>query len=162
MKKPPNRWEIAGGVLAAAFGLSVIGFLIERHVESNGQTKKITATPTRCRLAPGSLTHAISFELNGATGIRFVRAVRSRDFQRPLYFVAGQLQGPGLGDAGSFAVWATTKLNGEGFVMSADAIAKQFSRFPRASGPYASADFTSDGYSDASDCSLHAAADAGQ
>ncbi len=55
-----------------------------------------------------------------------LRAVRSRDYSK-VYFVAAELDGPGLSGNGHVAVWATNEIRGYGLTFAVDGYAKQFS-----------------------------------
>ncbi len=59
--------------------------------------------------------------------------LRSRDYSK-VYFVAAELDGPGLSGSGHIGVWATNEIRGYGLTFAADGYAKQFSGYGEGPG----------------------------
>jgi hypothetical protein len=122
------------------------------------ETPKPTATPaptvvSRCVEVPAALIEAIAsgLETGGEASLRNVFAVRSNDYSE-VYFVAGDIQGPGLDGDDEIGIWATNSLEGRGLILAADGFAQQFSVWPDADKTDAEISWTDDGGREAKDC----------
>jgi hypothetical protein len=92
-----------------------------------------SAAASRCLSVPMPLIRAIQTGLDPGLRLRAGRAVKSRDF-RSVYFVSGDIQGPGLRGTRDIATWATNKLRVGGLIYSAEAVAREFSDWGRGPG----------------------------
>lgn len=112
------------------------------------------AVASRCEVPGRQLVDLLSGALTvkGGGSLRFAAAVRSRDYES-VYFVAADVQGPGIDGPNDVAVWATTRLDGSGTFLSVDAVAKGFSSLPDASKTDAHLSLSDDGVDEARKCS---------
>lgn len=91
-----------------------------------------TVDPERCEVPVLNLVDGISTGLtaHGDASLRGARAVRSADFER-VWFVAADIQAPGLEGDDEIAVWAVTgdvtSYKWSGLITSASGRARQFS-----------------------------------
>ncbi len=87
----------------------------------------------------------------GAT-LRGFQAVRSKDFEQ-VFFVAAELEGPGLDGDDQIGVWATNIIDTYGCrYLSISAIAKEFSNFPDGDTTDANVTMNDDGANLATEC----------
>jgi hypothetical protein len=83
---------------------------------------------TRCVPAGSTVIDGISEGLT-VTGGGFLRngwAVRSDDFRR-IYFVGGEIDGPGIEGDGNVGLWAVNSLDEPALVFSINSTAREFS-----------------------------------
>lgn len=80
------------------------------------------------------------------------QAVKSGDYENA-YFVAAELDGPGLNDDGDVAVLFTNRIDEVGVIMAVNEVAKAFFVWPDADGTDADATMERDGAEAAVDCS---------
>lgn len=95
--------------------------------------KAVSATTikenARCQAVPQPTIAWIAngLTVTGGGSLRFVRAVKSKDFNS-IYFVTADLQGSGLEGKSDLATWVVNRLDGDSRVTySVDAVAKEFS-----------------------------------
>lgn len=103
-------------------------------------TKSAPAYPA----ASQSQVEAIRFGLEDGLTTGATASVKSNDF-RNIYFVAAELLGPGLD--GAVGVWAMND-NADSMIFSVDAIADEFSGYPRGSRTQAGISMADDGASE--------------
>jgi len=73
---------------------------------------------------------ASGLTVSGGGSLRDGWAVKSNDFNS-LYFIAAEIDGPGLEGNGEIGLWATNRLEpGQGLILSVDSFAKEFSVWP--------------------------------
>jgi hypothetical protein len=97
--------------------------------EETTPVEETTMETSLCEKVPKSLVRAIESGLTvqGGGQLKGAKAVKSNDFES-VYYVSAELQGPGLEGSGDIATWATNSLKaGEGLILAADAVAKEFS-----------------------------------
>ena len=83
---------------------------------------------SRCMRIPAqeSRDFVLQMDIEGLTGIRYIMAVESTDVD--FWFVAMDLEGPGLESPTDIAVWATEQIEPfEGHFIPADELATRFS-----------------------------------
>jgi hypothetical protein len=105
----------------------------------------------KCKSATPPLVAAISAGLDDGLTLRNVVAVRSRDFKKA-YFVAGEVEGPGLEGSGDVGVWVTNSPSGNGLIYSVDAVAEEFSDWGPGGQTDAKFSMSDDGASAAQRC----------
>lgn len=67
--------------------------------------------------------------VQGGGSISEAAADRSNSFQR-IYFIAAEIEGPGLEGSGDVGVWASNRLEGgAGLTFSVNAMAEEFAQF---------------------------------
>lgn len=117
---------------------------------------------SRCYSAPQELTQVLETGLTaqGSESLRNAYAVRSNDYEN-VWFVAADIQAPGLEESKDVGVWATnglelkdgslTYLNGS--IIAADGIAREFSTWGTA-GDFSERTFSrsDDGFEEVIDC----------
>lgn len=116
----------------------------------------------RCIVPPASALDWIALGLypEDGTELSDTWAVRSDDFEN-VWFVASDLDGPGMDGPDEIALWATSALDEDGqhapgdggVVLSVNGIAAEFSDWPEAGDRATDAD---DGAEDALDCAAGA------
>lgn len=86
------------------------------------------ATASRCEEASRSLLDEVASMLtvSGGGTLRDGMLVRSNDFDY-VFFLAAEIDGPGLTERGDIGIWATNEPEGSGLILSADAVANEFS-----------------------------------
>lgn len=98
------------------------------------------ASASRCLFVAPKVASAIASGLTARGGsIRGVQAVRSHDFKR-IYFVAADIQEPGLMGKDEIAIWATNRIASYGAIWSVDRLALAFTDW--ANGPQTDAQFS--------------------
>jgi hypothetical protein len=113
-----------------------------------------SAVPGNCERASRVLLAAIAtgLEVTGGKGTLSRGFVaRSTDFEK-VYFVAGEIQGPGLEGKGDVGVWATNSKRAEGLIMAVDGVAQEFSDWGDADKTDAAIDQSADGVEEARAC----------
>ena len=106
---------------------------------------------SRCEAVPAHTVLAIEegLTVNGGGSLRAARMVRSADFER-VWFVAADLQGPGLNGPADIGVWATNNQGATGSsYFAVDGVAKEFSDWGDAGGRFSLA---ADGVRESRDC----------
>ena len=82
-----------------------------------------------CLDVPSELVDGIATGLtvSGEGMLTHAQAVRSQDYQR-IFFVAAEINGPGLSGNGDIGLWVTNSLEaGGGLIFAVDAMANEFS-----------------------------------
>lgn len=156
MRRIPLIPAILAGVLALGILSAVLGGF---EGESGDQPTSVEparteAPPSRCESVPASMVDVISegLTVQGGGSISNAAAVRSEDFER-LYFIAAEIEGPGLEGAGDIGVWASNRLEGgAGMLFSVDHIAREFSVYGSGGRTDASITMVDDGARAAVDC----------
>ena len=121
---------------------------------SSSGGSRVTAATASCGRAPGSLVADLNSGLtvDGGGSLSNVYTVRSGDFSSG-YFVAGDIDGPGLEGDGDTAVWLVSGTPANpGLILSVDGMAKEFSVFPDAARSDAQATMADDGAREAERC----------
>lgn len=74
-----------------------------------------------------AIAQGLTVDGGGTLDASTARAVRSADFER-VYFIAAEIDGPGMEAAGEVGVWASNRLEpGAGLVFAVDGLAHEFS-----------------------------------
>lgn len=125
------------------------------------QMQEVEETETsRCLAVPDVIVTRLNDGLNMSGGsIKNLSAVKSTDFSS-VYFISGELDGPGLEREGDIATFMTNKLDYDGATFSADAIATEFSDWPDITKTNVLADggvslgalMSSDGFKESREC----------
>lgn len=134
----------------------------EQTTETTSAPAETTTTTTepeaeaasRCEEVPADMLDAIAsgLTLDGEGTLRSGAAVRSDDFEK-LYFIAAEVDAPGLEAEGDVAVWASNSLQpGGGMILAVDGLAKEFSEWPAGDSTDANITSTDDGVSEARSC----------
>jgi hypothetical protein len=114
-----------------------------------------TATQTRCETPTEALVGIIASRLIvfGGGSLRNAQAVKSKDFDQ-VYFVAADIQGPGLEGSADIAVWAANRLDGTSglILLTVNNVAKEFSDWPDGARSDAKVAMTDDGAEEARIC----------
>lgn len=108
----------------------------------------------RCQSVPDGKLQDIKSGLtvDGEGSISDGAAVRSDAFER-LYFIAAEIDGPGLEGSGDIGVWASNRLEGgQGLLMSVSEIAVEFSVFRDGGKTDARVEMADDGAHEAAQC----------
>ncbi len=85
---------------------------------------------SRCEEVPESFVKRIESGINTQSIIlRNAKAVKSNDFES-VYFISADLQGPSLEGDNDIATFATNKMDYNGSIFSADAVADEFFDWP--------------------------------
>jgi endonuclease YncB( thermonuclease family) len=130
------------------------------HVETQSNAQQQPAQSSapkrdaRCENVSNYVQEALIEGLTNGTGatLRGFQAVRSNDFEE-VYFVAAELEGPGLDGDDQIGVWATNDIDSYmGIYMSVNEIAKEFSEFPDGDTTDAYVTMNDDGAELASKC----------
>lgn len=112
-------WGIA---VVAVVILIVIVVVVRRGDDSDGGGPAAEAT---CQVAPSSVVGKIAGGLEDGLSLRrayYAPASRGPEW----YFVAGDLEGPGLEGNDEIATFATSDLGGGGLTFAVDAVANEF------------------------------------
>jgi hypothetical protein len=91
---------------------------------------------SRCLRVSNALKRGIAEGLTVDGGGRLGRAaaVRSKDFER-VFYVSADILGPSIEEGDAVGTWATNSLKvGEGLIIAADSIAREFSDWGEAAG----------------------------
>ena len=138
-------------VVAVAFAVVSLG-------GGDGGDGDAGSQPDRCEAVAQAVVAAMAegLTVEGGGSLRNAMAVRSGDFEK-VWFLAADLQGPGLESSQDIAVWATNDIVGLGSVFSVDEVAKEFSQW--GDGGRTDADLTmdDDGAEEAAQCARGAA-----
>jgi hypothetical protein len=120
-------------------------------------TSQPTSSPAASRCSPASpaLVNAISTGLQERLTLRNARVVRSSDFDQA-YFIAADLDGPGLDGDADIATWVSNRSDGTGSVYSVGAVAAEFSDWGRGEETDAGFALSDDGASEAGACARSA------
>ena len=128
---------MARKLLAAIVTLVIVGMLVPGNLNAQDPTPK--PEHDRCIIPDQAVIDWISLGLypQDGTYLRHVWAVKSDDFEN-VWFVAADIEGPGMDDDDEVAIWATNALtregkpqpSGGGFVWSNSGFAKEFSDWP--------------------------------
>lgn len=121
------------------------------------ETEMVEAS--RCLEVPDVMVTRLNDGLNIRGGsIKNLSAVKSDDFSS-VYFISGELDGPGLEREGDVATFMTNKLDSTGMTFSADAVATEFSDWPNITstnllgeGVSLGVLMASDGFRESQDC----------
>jgi hypothetical protein len=109
----------------------------------------------RCLDVPLGIVGAIAAGIDFTTSAepRGAQAVKSGDFET-VWFVAADLEGPGLDGEGDIGVWATNniELAGMGTIMAVNEVAQDFTDWPDADSTDAAITMSADGAEEARDC----------
>lgn len=110
----------------------------------------------RCEPVSRALLDGIETGLtvSGGGSLSSGQAVRSDDFEQ-VWFVAAEIDGPGLEGDGDIGLWATNSVPGgspEGLIFAVDAIAREFSDWGAGGATDAQLSTGDDGASEAVDC----------
>jgi len=107
----------------------------------------------RCVVTDALVLRGISqgLTVTGGGWLRFGQAVRSDDFHRA-YFVAADIQGPGLNGPDEIGVWVTNRIDGSAGFASVDGYALEFSDWGDGGRTDAAFSMTNDGAQEAKDC----------
>ncbi len=128
------------------YGLSVVCVLLalsgcggsEPSPEADEQEAPATTEEeSRCDPAPKPLLAAIAegLTVQGGGSLRNGHAVKSEDL-KSVYYVSADIQGAGLQGNADIGTWATNSLTpGDGLILAADAVAKEFSDWGAAAQP---------------------------
>ena len=113
----------------------------------------VAGESSRCEAVSDDLLAAIGSGLDGGgLTLREGQAVRSEE-REEVWFVAADIEGPGLEGTSDIAVWATNSLEvGGGLILSVDALAQEFSVWPDADTTDAEIADTEDGVDEARQC----------
>ena len=132
-----RRWIL----LTAAFMLAACG--------GGGSGDAGGGTANRCESVPAAAVDAIEagMTVSGGGSLSRAQAVRSNDFEK-VWFVAAEIDGPGMEGAGDIGVWVTNDVNGGGTIGAVDGFAHQFSDW----GVRSDVSRSDDGYSEARAC----------
>jgi hypothetical protein len=128
----------------------------DTNVDAGPADGDTTDASSRCESVSRKLLHAITTGLtvSGGGSLSEAAAVRSSDFEK-VWFVAAEIDGPGLEGSGDVGIWAT---NGDpsrrpsGLIFAVDAIAKEFSDWGDGSTADAQLSISDDGAQEAADC----------
>lgn len=134
--KKPGRGGIGlGGIVLLAGTLFVVAAIYgsgpdSPAVPTSTPPEAVPARPAvTCEPVPQNLRDLIgeTLTVQGGGSIGRAGAVRSGAHANA-YFVAAEIQGPGMDDA--VGTWATNRLDGTGMILSVDGTAKEFSVLP--------------------------------
>lgn len=128
--------------------VAVVGIALDTAAPSQAAGPCVKVSSPTLTALEASLQHGA--KIRGGS----LRAVRSEDFESD-YFVAAELDGPGLDGNGHVAVWATNKIKGFGVYFVAEGMAKQFSDYGSRHG----FSINDDGAKEAKDCTFKAMKD---
>ncbi len=106
---------------------------------------------SRCELVPSQRVRDLASYLENGVRLRRVRAVRSRDFEK-VYFIAAELDGPGLDGDNDIGVWATNDIEETTGFYAVDGYAEQFSSWPDGDTTDAAFSLSDEGASEARGC----------
>ena len=108
---------------------------------------------TRCKPASRAKLDDITSGLTVDKGqLRNGVVVRSNDFES-VFFIAAELDAPGLEGAGDIGVWASNRADGsEGTIFAVDGIANEFSEWPDGRRTDAEMSIANDGADEARSC----------
>jgi hypothetical protein len=108
-------------VLLASVAVLVVGCTGESTSAPQGEPARTSGEETT------PVEETTMETVQGGGQLKGAKAVKSNDFES-VYYVSAELQGPGLEGSGDIATWATNSLKaGEGLILAADAVAKEFS-----------------------------------
>jgi len=131
----------------AAIALAIALF----NAVGGGGDRSAPADGVRCapalaaaRRIEGGLT------VDGGGSLSNAQAVRSGDFDS-VWFVAAEIDGPGLEERGEIGVWATNDLT-DGLIFAVDSLAKEFSDWGDGDSTAAQFSMANDGAEQARDC----------
>jgi hypothetical protein len=138
------------------FASIVIALLLTSACSEQANTAKPSAVPSRCLAVPADLVHDIGEGLTeeGSLSLRVenAQAVKSTDYKN-VYFIAVDIQGPGLEGTTDIGVWASNVLEpGKGMILSVDAVAAEMSKWPKGENTKAGVTMADDGAREAVAC----------
>lgn len=144
----PRPWILLVAIVGGAIFTGA--FLYSGGLGRAGARESATACTA---VAPAVLTSIASgLTVSGGGTLRDGQAVRSGDF-RNVWFVAAEIDGPGLERDGDVGVWALNSLEpGGGLILSVDATARAFSDWPDGSKTSAAVSMANSGASAAEAC----------
>jgi hypothetical protein len=146
-------------LLAVLIGGVFVVFLLSQQRSPTGNSaldEFLDRTP-RPTPAPGCFTvssavlERISQGLIPGVTLRNGKAVRSGDYRR-VWFVAAEIDGPGIEGSGDVGVWATNSLTEGGLTFAVGGMAHQFSDWGHGEDTDAAMSISSDGYREAERC----------
>lgn len=128
----------------------------ETAAPTDTQTEVPTQPPetSRCEIVPPELLAAIASGLSVAGGgtLREAQAVKSADYTKA-WFVAAEIDGPGLEGDGDIGLWVTNGLDSSyGLIYSVDGVANEFSDWGDGGATDAGFSQFDDGAQEAVDC----------
>ncbi len=130
------------------------GLILLSGCSSEKSNNEIASTENlnRCENASEYIVKKIEGGLNtkGIT-LRDVKVVKSNDYES-VYFISGDLEGPGLDGKNEIATFATNKLDATGLTFSVDAIADEFSDWPLGTNTDFNMTMNNDGAKESKDC----------
>ncbi|AEL26868.1 hypothetical protein [Cyclobacterium marinum] len=158
MKKPSKPWYKKWWAITLFIFLTliIIGSLSDSEDSSNSKNGLTPSTENetknRCEDVPDSIAQRLIFGLNtdGIT-LRNVKVVKSKDFES-VYFISGDLQGPGLEGENDIATFATNRLDNSGLFFSVNYVAEEFSDWPLGSKTDFNLSMNDDGAQESKDC----------
>lgn len=144
-----NRLTVKLIVTAAVVvGVTACASAPARLADTTTAAPTTTVDASRCLPVPASVVGDINTTLTKGSGrvtLRFAQAVLVTDFPGRYYFIAGDLEGPGLDRTDDVAVWARLGSIDQGFMASVDYVTREFSTIqPGPAGRFP--DQTSEGY----------------
>lgn len=106
-----------------------------------------------CSNASSALLTAIEqgLTVTGGGSLSEGATVKSADFSE-VWFVAAEIDGPGMEGGGEVGVWATNSLSGSGSIFAVNAIANEFSDWADGRTTDAALSMSDDGAREAEDC----------
>jgi len=109
--------------------------------------------PARCESVSEEVVAALASGLTvqGGGTLRDAWAVRSNDFEN-VYFVAAEIDGPGIEGDGDIGVWTASDPSSPGGHYSVNAVAKEFSDWGDGGATTAGFSLADDGVSESRDC----------
>jgi hypothetical protein len=100
---------------------------------------------------PAATKEAIAQGVEAGLTLGKARAVRSDDFKKA-FFIAIELDGPGLEGKGDIGTWVTNRLKGGGLIYSVDAVANEVSDWGDGGSTDAGFSMSDDGADESRDC----------
>lgn len=145
---------IVGVVLGLALLVVVGGEGDEETVstDTNGDNQQQEQVSSRCEDVSRDMVESMESGLTGNVTLSEAAAVKSDDFNKA-WFIAAEIDGPGLEGKGDVGVWMSNSLDpGSGVTMAVDAVAQEFSDWPDADKTDAGASMAHDGARESRDC----------
>ena len=162
IKKPGRRWwNVEFGGCGGCLVLGLLLFILFGVLGDTGSdlaneaaSYSESSPSSQCESVPASMVSVLADALTvgGGGSIGNAAAVRSGSFER-LYFIAAEIDGPGLEERGDIGVWASNRLEGgAGMIFSVNAMAEEFSQFGSGRTTDANITMSDDGARAAEDC----------
>jgi hypothetical protein len=140
------------GSLGTVLLMFFVWMLLSGCVDNSSQAGATAAS--RCLAVPASMVQVLTdgLTVRGGGTISSTAAVRSRAFEN-MYFIAAEIDGPGLERTGDVGVWASNRLEGgQGLVLAVNGIANEFSVWPSGSDSSSNIKMSDDGARQAQAC----------